>query len=310
MIVSVTMNPAVDETLTVPQFRLGETNRIQATDIDPGGKGLNVSRVIRRLGRPTVAVILIGGETGEFIRNRLEREGVDMELVEIEGTTRVNISIIDESTDVQTSLNHEGPRIDIGDLHAVERKIEEWLPELEVMVLGGSLPPGAPPDAYARLIKWVRQTEIRSILDTSGQALTEGIEAKPYMIKPNLRETRQVLGRDLKTDKDIVAAGQELVGRGIQVVVISMGKEGAIAVAEEGAWKARPPIVEKQSALGAGDSMVAGLAIGLSEHAGVAESLALGTAAATATVTTPGTELCRPDDVQELLPTVKVEKIA
>ncbi len=310
MIVSVTMNPAVDQTLTVPEFRLGETNRIEDTVIDPGGKGLNVSRVIRRLGRPSIAVILIGGETGEFIRNRLDREGVDMELVEIGGATRVNISIIDESTSVQTNLNHEGPPIDIGDLHAVEKKIEEWLPEAEIMVFAGSLPPGAPSDAYARLIGWARQGEIRSILDTSGLALTEGIKARPYMIKPNVRETAELLGRQLVSDDDMVAAGRELLNRGIEAAVISMGKEGAIAVTGDGVWKARPPVVEKQSALGAGDSMVAGLAIGLSEHTSIAESLALGTAAATATVTTPGTELCRPEDVEELLPRVEVEKIA
>ena len=309
MIVTVTLNPAVDETLTVYQFQLGETNRIKETYIDPGGKGLNVARVIKRLGRPTVAIMLIGGETGQFIRNRLEREGVDMDLVHIEGDTRVNISVLDQAAGIQTNLNHEGPRVGAADLHAVEAKVQEWLPEAVLMVLGGSLPPGAPADTYARLIRWARENDVRIILDTRAEALAEGVKAQPYMIKPNIREVEQLLGRKVQTDQDVLEAGRKIIDQGIEVVVVSMGERGAIAISQQGAWKAIPPEVSKESTLGAGDSMVAGLAIGTSEHSALPESLALGTAAATATVTTPGTELCRPEDVQDLLPRVRVERL-
>jgi len=309
LIVTVTLNPAVDETLTVDRVELGETNRIKETHFDPGGKGLNVARVIRRLGRPTVAIALVGGETGHFVRNRLEREGVETDLVEIAADTRVNISVLDESTGVQTNLNHEGPNVTPADLHALEAKIEEWLPEAVLMVLGGSLPPGAPFDSYARIIGWARENDIRSILDTSNEALIEGVKAQPYMIKPNVRETEGLLGRKLESDGDMVEAAFELVGRGIEVVVVSMGGRGAIAVSHDGAWKAVPPEVSKESTLGAGDSMVAGLAVGVSEHSGLPESLALGTAAATGTIMRPGTELCRAEDVQELLPRVRVERV-
>lgn len=309
MIVTVTLNPAVDETLTVHQLLLGETNRIKETNIDPGGKGLNVARVIKRLGRPAVAITLVGGETGQFIKNRLEREGVEMDLVEISGETRVNISILDESAGIQTNLNHEGPRVDAAELHRTEAKVAEWLPEAVLIVLGGSLPPGAPSDTYARLIRWARQSDVRAILDTSGDVLSEGVCAQPYMIKPNVREAEYLLGRKLQTDDEIVEGSQELLNLGIEIVVVSMGVRGAIAVSREGVWKAIPPKVSKESTLGAGDSMVAGLAIGTSEHSGLADSLALATAAATATVMTPGTELCRPEDVQDLLPRVQVEQL-
>jgi len=309
LIVTVTMNPAVDETFTVHELLLGETNRIKSTDIDPGGKGLNVGRVVKRLGRPAMVITLIGGSTGEFIRQRLDQEGVDTDLVYIDGPTRVNISILDESTGVQTNLNHEGPEISFTDLHTVEGKIREWLPEAVVMVFGGSLLPGAPKDTYARLIRWVTESEVRSILDASGTALVEGIKAGPYLIKPNLREMQELLGRKLETDDEIIDGAQELLGRGIDTVVASMGSRGAIAVDSSGAWKAVPPEVATESTLGAGDSMVAGLAIGISEHTPLPDSLALGTAAATATVITPGTELCRVEDVQRLLPRVKVERL-
>jgi len=309
LIVTVTLNPAVDETLTVQQLQLGETNRIHETDIDPGGKGLNVGRVVKRLGRPVVVIALVGGETGQFIRSRLERENVETDLVEIEGATRVNISILDESTGIQTNLNHDGPMIGPADLHAVEAKLEEWLSEAVVAVLGGSLPPGAPADAYARLTDWLRKNDVRTILDTSGPALAEGVKARPYMIKPNLREASELLGRKLEKDEDVLQAGRELVEAGISAAVLSMGRRGAIAVSHEGAWKAIPPDVITESKIGAGDSMVAGLAIGVYEHSSLAEGLALGTAAAAATVMTPGTELCRAENVQTLLPKVKVERL-
>ena len=309
MILTITLNPAVDETLTVHQLQLGETNRIKETDIDPGGKGLNVARVVKRLGRPCVAAMLLGGETGHFIRNRLEREGVDIAAVEIPEPTRVNISVLDESTGVQTNLNHEGPQVTAAELHALEARIEEWLPETVVMAIGGSLPPGTPVDAYAHLIEWVRKDDVRTILDTSGDALVEGVKARPYMIKPNVREAEKLLGRKLATDSDIVQAGRELVAGGIEIVVISMGSRGSIAVSADGAWKAVSPEVRAETTIGAGDSLVAGLAIGTFEHSSLADSLALGTAAAAATVMTHGTELCRVEDVQALLPRVKVERL-
>lgn len=309
MIVTVTPNPAVDETLTVHQLQLGETNRIKATEIDPGGKGLNVARMVKRLGRPVVAILILGGETGGFIRARLEREDVDMDSVWIEEPTRVNISVLDDSSGQQTNLNHEGPAVTGGDLHALEHKIQEWLSEAVVMTFGGSLPPGAPADTYARLIRWVCEGDVKSILDASGDALAEGIKAKPYLIKPNLREVEALLGRSLKSDDDATDAGYELIDRGIHTVVISMGAKGAVGISREGTWKVTPPDVQVRSTLGAGDSMVAGLAIGIYEHLSLADGLALGTAAAAATVMSPGTALGRAEDIQELLPRVRVEQL-
>ncbi|MDH7481570.1 MAG: 1-phosphofructokinase [Armatimonadota bacterium] len=309
MIITLTLNPAVDQTLLVPEVRLGETNRVRATDIDPGGKGLNVARMLKRLGRPAVTIALVGGPTGHYIRHRLEHEGVETDLVEIRGTTRINISILDESSGIQTNFNQEGAEIDPTDLLAVEAKIAGWLQEMDVMAMGGSLPPGAPSDTYARLIRWINESGIRTALDSSGEALREGIKAQPYLIKPNIREAQDLLGRTLTTDEDVIAAAEELRSRGISVVVISMGKRGAIAVDEKGVWKAISPNVKVGSTIGAGDSMMAGLVIGIAEHMSLPDSLALGTAAATATVMNERTELGTPDQVQELLPLIRVEKI-
>jgi len=309
VILTVTLNPAVDETLVVHQLQLGETNRIKETDLDPGGKGLNVARVVKRLGRPVVGAMLLGGETGHFIRNRLAREGVDIAAVEIAGKTRVNISVFDESSGVQTNLNHEGPHVDASELHAFESKLGEWLPEAVIMAVGGSLPPGAPTDIYAKMIEWARASDVRTILDSSGDALVEGIKARPYMIKPNIHEAENLLGRSLKTEEDIINAAKSLLDGGIEVVVISMGPRGSIAVTKDAVWKAIPPEVHAESTIGAGDSLVAGLAIGIFEHSGLDEALRLGTAAATATVMGHGTELCRVEDVRALLPQVRVERV-
>lgn len=309
MIVTVTMNPAVDETLTVPRLELGETNRIVATEFDPGGKGLNVSRVVDRLGRPTVAVVMLGGETGQFVRSRLQREDVDLEVVELDCPTRINISILDETAGVQTNFNNEGAPVRADDIDALDAAIDRLTAEATVMVFGGSLPPGVPSDIYRRLIDRVQAADTLCVLDTSGQALIEGIEARPHLIKPNLEEVSEILGREIATEAEAVEAGRELLARGIAVVVVSMGAEGAVAVTEDGVWRAVPPDVEVRSVVGAGDSMVAGLAIGLAEQSPIAQGLILATAAAAATVMTPGTDLCRPDDVQLLLDRVKVEKI-
>ncbi|MDI6828166.1 MAG: 1-phosphofructokinase [Armatimonadota bacterium] len=309
MIVTLTLNPAVDQTLLVPQVRLGETNRVRATDIDPGGKGLNVARMVKRLGRPAVTIALVGGPTGQYIRHQLIREGVETDLVETKGTTRINISILDESSGIQTNFNQEGAEIDPVDLLAIETKIAGWLQEMDVMAIGGSLPPGAPIDTYARLIRWLQESGIRTALDTSGEALREGVKAKPHLIKPNIREAQDLLGRTLATEDDVIAAGEELHARGIAVVVISMGNRGAIAVDDSGIWKATSPNIKVGSTIGAGDSMVAGLVIGLAEQMSLRDSIVLGTAAATATVMNERTELGTADQVQEILPLVVVEKL-
>jgi len=310
LIVTVTMNPAVDETLTVHRLEVGETNRILETEFDPGGKGLNVSRVVDRLGRPTTAIVMLGGETGQFIRSRLQREDVDLEVIQLDCPTRINISILDESAGIQTNLNHEGAPIESTDLDALESAIRKWTSEARVMVFGGSLPPGAPAGTYRRMIDCVRDTDTICVLDTSGEALVEGIKARPYLIKPNREEIEEISGVEVESIDDAVAAAGDLLAQGIGEVVVSLGRDGAVAVTDEGAWRAIPPDVEVRSTIGAGDSMVAGLAIGLAEMLGTAQGLILGTAASTATVMTPGTDLCRPEDVQLLLDQVIVEKIA
>ncbi|MHB0913646.1 MAG: 1-phosphofructokinase [Armatimonadota bacterium] len=304
MILTVTLNPAVDETITVPHLQIGETHRISATTFDPGGKGLNVARVVRRLGRSAVVVAPVGGETGDFVEYRLRREGVERRLVEIDAPTRVNISILDKTT--QTNFNHEGPELAPSELDTVRREVEAGLPDAKLLVLGGSLPPGVPVNIYASLIE---SAGVPTVLDTSGEALAEGVRARPFMLKPNRREAEELLAMKIDGVAGAVTAGRRLIDLGIELAVISMGKDGLVAVSREGAWRAVPPDVPVGSTLGAGDSLVAGISIGVTEGMSLPESLALGTAAAAATVMTPGTELCRPEDVRELLLRVEVERL-
>jgi 1-phosphofructokinase family hexose kinase len=210
---------------------------------------------------------------------------------------------------VQTNLNHEGPHVEPAELQALESKLGERLPEAVVMAVGGSLPPGVPTDIYAKMIERARASDVRTILDSSGDALAEGIKAHPYMIKPNIREAEHLLGRSLGSEQEVVRGAHDLLDAGIEVVVISMGPGGAIAVTKDAVWKAIPPEVHAQNTIGAGDSLVAGLAIGIFEDSGLDEALRLGTAAATGTVMSHGTELCRVEDVQALLPQVRVERV-
>lgn len=309
MIATVTLNPAVDKTLMVESLVLGESNPIKSYRIDPGGKGINVSRVIKELGRETKALGFIGGDTGHFLKHSLERRGVPTNFVEIDRSTRTNVTLVDLSRPPATEFNEKGPCISQPDLELLKNKIFEALPHSRLIVFAGSLPQGAPDDTYYQLIELAEKKGLRCVLDSRGEAFTVGLRATPFMIKPNRHETEQVLKVELKTMEDTVKAARQFIKKGIEVVVISMGQDGAILATQDKVWHAEPPEVKVGSGVGAGDSMVAGICVGIVEQMSWGDCLALGTAAGAATTMRPGTELCRKVDVDKLLDLVKVKKL-
>jgi len=310
MILTLTLNPAVDKTVFVHGIAIGEVQRVRQSHLDPGGKGINVSRVVDRLGWPTIAFGLLAGEIGQIIDHALEVEGVQNHFLHLPGQTRLNVTIFDQDTGKGTSFYDEGPEVGPIVLAQLENEILPWFFVTPVLVLAGSLPPGVPTDTYASLINLAHRRGIKTILDSDGAALQAGVEAVPYMIKPNVEEAERLLGRKLPDRPAVIQAAVDLAARGIAVVVISMGAEGAICAAEGKVWRAVAPSVARRSTVGSGDSLVAGMALAFARGDSVVEGLRLGTAAGAATAMEPGTTLASPDDVRALLPKVQIEELS
>lgn len=308
IITTVTLNPALDEAVTLERFRPGATNRSELDALDPGGKGINASRVIARMGRETIALGFVGGVTGEMLRQKLDAEGLLHAFDEVDELTRLNVMIYERAGGRRTRLYLPGPHVSVDRIAALKTRLTQ-APAGGCVVFGGSVPPGLPQEIYCELVRWLANRGVHSIVDTSGMALVRVLEAEPALIKPNVEEAAEAIGHALENDEAIVEAAYELQRRGARRVVISQGSDGAIGVGPDGCWKARPPKIDACSTVGSGDSMVAGLAIALSEGGDLKEGLVLGTATGCATAMVPGTKLCRRADVDRLLPSITIRSL-
>jgi 1-phosphofructokinase family hexose kinase len=309
VIITVTPNPAVDQTMWIRKLEAGEVNRAHETQIDPAGKGINVSRVVRRLGAPAIALGFLGGETGDLVEHALTAEHVPFHFVHVQGRTRINITINDAATGTATSCWAPGPTISAAETAELRELIEVWLDAGRVLVLAGSLAPGLPPDTYTDWTRMAKAKGARVIVDASGEALTHALEAKPDMIKPNVSEAEALLGRKLPSFAAVVAAARELNAMGIGTVVISMGGDGLVCASGGRAWRVCPPPVERRSTVGSGDSLVAGIAVTFARGGTLEDALRLGTAAGAATALSSGTALATAKEITALLPKVVVETI-
>ena len=307
-ILTVTLNPAIDEAVATERFALGEVNRCAFTSLDAGGKGINASRVLRRLGRNTLALGFVGGVTGAMIRARLDLEGVPHAFDDVEGMTRLNVMLYERARSRRTRLYLPGAHVEPARLDALLARLE-CTQRGDVVVLGGSLPPGLREATYYEIVTALRARGVLTVVDASGPALARALSARPSLIKPNVEEAGEVLGRTIGGDADALAAALELRALGAERVVISQGAQGAVGMDERCAWKAVPPAVEARSTVGSGDSMVAGLASALHQGLGLDEGIRLGTAAGAGTATTPGMHLCLREDFERLLPGVVVRAL-
>jgi 1-phosphofructokinase len=308
MIITLTLNPAVDQTSWLERLEPGQVNRVLEAQIDPAGKGINASRVVHRLGWPTIAFGFLAGDTGNIVEKALRAERVQYHFVRTAGQTRINVTVIDSSGRA-TSFFGPGPPIGAEALESLDGLVQFWLRAGGVLVLAGSLPPGVPEDAYASYVRAARRAGVKVLLDADGNALRQGVRAGPDLIKPNVAEAEGLLERRLPDESAVLQAARELVARGIGIVVISMGGQGAICATRDGAWRVRPPAVERRSTVGSGDSMVAGLAVALARGDDIVVGLKLGAAAGAATAASEGTALGTPHDIAMLLPAVVIEAI-
>lgn len=307
MIVTLTMNPAVDQTAWVEKLVPGEVHRVRETHIDPAGKGINVSRMAHRLAWPTIAFGFLAGDTGNIVERALADEGVQHHFVRVPGQTRINTTIV-SADGTATSFYAPGPAVSDDRASALEDLARFWLQADRVLVLAGSLPKGASPDTYARYVTRAHEHGVIAIVDADGEALEHALVARPDLIKPNVAEAQRLVGRELPDVAAVIGAAKELTARA-GIVVISMGPRGAICAREDRLWLVTPPSIAPKSTVGSGDSMVAGLAVALARGDGLERGLTLGTAAGAATAATAGTALGSPDDVAMYVPLVRVQEV-
>jgi 1-phosphofructokinase len=307
LIAAVALNPAVDKTVTVPNFSVGKLNRARIEQIEPGGKGINVAKAVRKLGDQVVLLGFLGGSSGRAIAETLTVRDITSDCVFLAEETRVNLKVLDPVAGTETEINEPGFEVRPEHLNALEQKLEEYAERCVVIVFAGSLPPGAPAETYARLIQKAKLHGARTVLDCDGEALQLGIAAQPDLVKPNRLEAEQLLRMRLDTDADLLAGGRSLRALGAGQVVISLGAQGAVGVSAFEAWRARPPRVEPRSTIGAGDSMVAALAHGIKRNLPFYEALRLATAAGAATAAREGSSVADLKTIEDLFPQVVME---
>jgi 6-phosphofructokinase 2 len=307
---TVTLNPSLDEWIDVDALRVGELNRARAFSRYVGGKGINVSRVVHELGGRTLALSFAGGPDGHIFRLQLEELGLPHRLIAVDGLTRNNYKIRSARPKGLTEINAPGPAVTRGDLRAMERLLSQRSPRPSAAVFSGSVPPGAPDGVYAGWIRAARARGLWTALDASGAALRAGLRGRPWLTKPNRHEAEELLGGRLSTTARVIDGARAIGRLGASLVVISLGADGAVLVeARSGeVWLAAAPRVRVVSAVGAGDSLVAGFVVGWLRSRSLTEAFRLGVACGTATALTPGTELCHRTDVRRLVGRVKLRR--
>lgn len=282
MILTVTLNAALDITYRVPRLRPHRTNRITEVSERPGGKGVNVARVLAALGHRTVATGFAGGGTGDALRALLAETAVTDALVPVGGATRRTVAVVDATTGDTTQLNEPGPTVSPAEWDTFLGTYHELLGEARAVALCGSLPPGVPVDVYARLTRAARTAGVPVLLDTSGEPLRRGLAARPDLAKPNADELAALTG-----STEPLRAARDTRRRGAHAVAASLGPDGMLAVTADGAWQAAPPRRFAGNPTGAGDSAVAGLLSGLVEDLPWPARLARAVALSAATVRAP-----------------------
>ena len=309
-IVTLTINPALDKSTQVEKIEPEHKLRCAAPVFEPGGGGINVSRGIRNLGGDSLAYYLSGGATGQVLQQLLDDEGITHMPIPSVKWTRENFSVVETSTDKQYRFGMPGSVIPEYEWQYSLIKLEKTFPKPEYIVASGSLPRGVPNDFYARVATIAKKIGAKLILDTSGEALKQAAGIGVYLLKPNLNELAMLAGKEEIQDGEIEQFGKQLLANGMcEVMVVSMGGQGAMLITKDQVEQVPAPKVKARSTVGAGDSMVAGLVYKLSLGWSLSDSVKYGVAAGAAAVMSPGSELCKREDVEDLFKWIKAQQL-
>ena len=305
-IITLTVNPAVDKSIRIHGLQPDRKLRGGVPVFEPGGGGINVSRAIRKLGGSSECIYLAGGRTGELLHQLLDQESIAQHIVRTTGQTRENFIVFDETTQQQYRFITDGPPVTEEAWEASLAELSARVVADDYVVASGSLSPGVPIDYYARVVAIVQKRGGKAIIDTSGEALqqavhTEHHHAGVYLLKPNLGELSTLTSQQAITAPEQEHLAQQLINQGrTEVVVVSLGAQGAMLVTAHGVEYIAAPTVPKKTTVGAGDSMVAGIVLRLAQDWELAEAVRYGVACGTAATINHGTQLCRCDDADEL----------
>jgi tagatose 6-phosphate kinase len=308
-ITTVTLNAAIDKTYFLERFPLGKVTRAEQVISSPGGKGINVARVIRQLGSQAMATGFVGGTNGEYIVRELSRQGIPTDFVFVDGESRLCLNMIDLTEKTATELLEPGPAIREEQIGQLRQKVAELAEQSSIVAFSGSLPKGVHDSIYAELIEIVRSKGAKPFLDTSGSALAEGVKAKPFLIKPNEYEIEKLIGGKLEREEDLYDAMRQMMAGGIACVVVTLGAKGAIAGVDGRLIRIRAPKIDAVNPVGSGDSFVAGAAVAIAAGQPIEEALRLACACGTANALNRGAGEVRREDVDRLREQVIVEPI-
>ncbi|HET9920190.1 MAG TPA: 1-phosphofructokinase [Ktedonobacteraceae bacterium] len=309
-ITTVSLNPAIDQTVQINDFRTNAVNRGQAMQFNAGGKGVNVASFLADTGHVVAVTGFLGEENLEIYERFFARKHIDDHFVRIPGSTRTNVKIVDEANQCTTDINMPGLTPAPEGLQTLSSEIEQLATSCDWFVLAGALPPAVSATLYATIITQLKARGKRVVLDTSGEALRQGVLVSPTVVKPNIDELQQLTGRMLGSESEIEQAARQLLKGGIELVVVSMGERGALFVDQETALVAVPPTVTVKSTVGAGDAMVAGLIAGLVQEASLSDCARLATAFSLGRITQLNSSLPAPDVLQTYAQQVSVHLLS
>jgi 1-phosphofructokinase family hexose kinase len=308
LIVTVTVNPAIDRIISVDRLAFEDRAYINSSRESPGGRGINASCVIRAFGGETVAVVPSGGETGKRLQAQLCGCGFEIAMVPIKNAIRVNLTITDKHG-LTVNLNEAGPKLEKAEITRIEKTVCQALDRAEWLLLCGSLPPGVPSSFYGKLITLARQKKVKSLLDADGDPLREGIEAKPTVATPNQQEAERLLGRTLLTRTHYLEAVERIRSMGAESAIVSLGSRGAVAAFADGLMEALPPRIDAVCPIGAGDALRAAYTWARERKLNAADALRWGVAAGTAAARLPGLAFANLAQTQEIYRHVEVRRV-
>ena len=305
-IFTLTLNPAIDKSTHVEHVLPEHKLRCATPVYEPGGGGINVSRAIKKLGGETVAFYPKGGPTGELLHKLLNEEKITQHPISTENWNRENFIVVETSTNRQFRFGMPGANLKEEEWKKCLNDIKNHPDKVDYLVVSGSNPDGVPVTFYREIAAIAKQRNTKLILDTSGETLKQAIHEGIYLLKPNIKELSELVGREFKTSSEQEDAAMEIISQGkIEIMIVSLGAAGAMLASKDGIYYVSAPSVAKKSTVGAGDSMVAGMVYSLSRDWSTIDALMYGVACGTAATMNPGTELCKKEDVETLYNWIK-----
>ncbi len=308
MIVTLTINPAIDRIITVDRLAFEDRAYIKGTRESPGGRGINASCVIHSFGGETVAVLISGGNTGERMEALLRGCGYGTTVVPIAHEIRTNLTITDRHG-LTVNLNEVGPSLSPAEVTRVERVVREALDKASWLMLCGSIPPGVPASFYGKLVAMARRKKVKTLLHADGDALREGIEARPTVAMPNQQEAERLLGRTLLTRTQYLEAAAQIRAMGAESVVLSLGSRGAVGAFADGLVEAVPPRIDALCPIGSGDALAAAYVWSTRRKSNPADALRWGVSSGTASAAKPGISFASLPETEQIYRQVEVRRV-